>query len=144
MVAWRLSGRAAGADRGPAQTLIAAWDDDSALPALWVGLTGLDQKLTVILGSAPGRSPHSWIGPAVAPGQAFDLQIAIHRGMGPGGVLWRASDQAPWSSLVSPSSWGPERLRWPARWSVGVGKGGDDRRFLGPELSVSTVASDEL
>ena len=62
------------------------------------------------------------------------------RGMGPGGVLWRVDDAAPWSSLEAPSAWGAERLTWPARWSLGFGKAGpEDCRFLGENLAVSVL-----
>ena len=131
----------AAADRaGPAQTLIAAWSQGPALAPLWIGLTGRAQRLTVILAPTPGRSPHYWFGPNLAAGESFDLQIAIHAGMGPGGILWRADDSSPWSSLRAASAWGAERLTWPERWSVGVGKGGAvDCPFLGQDLSVSAL-----
>jgi hypothetical protein len=108
------------------------------LPTLWIGLTGISQRFTAILGSQPGRSPHTWLGSSLGIGKPFDLQFAIHAGMGPGGLLWRKNDTSPWSSLRSPSSWGAERLTWPPRWSVGSGKGGVvDRPFRGQGLSVT-------
>lgn len=58
--------------------------------------------------------------------------------MGPGGVLWRSGDDAAWSSLCGASAWGAERLDWPARWSVGHGKGGpDDCPFRGAALAAA-------
>ena len=140
VIAWRIKGRAAGEALGPAQTCLAAWNRDAGLSPLWIGLTGRSQRLTVVIGPQPGRSPHSWFGPPLPEGQPFDLQIAVHAGMGPGGVLWRASDGAPWSSLEAPSAWGAERLTWPARWSLGFGQGGPaDRPFLGDDLAVSVL-----
>ena len=47
---------------------------------------GREQRLTVILGPEPRRSPHYWIGPPVAPDTGFDFQLLIHAGMGPGGI----------------------------------------------------------
>ncbi len=140
ITAWRVTGTAAADRAGPAQTLIAAWSPGGALAPLWVGLTGRTQRLTVILAPTPGRSPHYWFGPDLMPAEPFDLQIAIHAGMGPGGILWRADDASPWSSLRAASAWGAERLDWPERWCVGVDKAGvEDRPFGGQDLSISAL-----
>ncbi|MDB5403875.1 MAG: hypothetical protein JWQ55_5893, partial [Rhodopila sp.] len=40
-------------------------------PRLWIGLRGPEQRLTVILGPEPRRSPHYWIGPPVPPNTVF-------------------------------------------------------------------------
>jgi hypothetical protein len=134
--AWRFQGRTSG--KAAAQTLLCARSEGPALAPLWIGLTGAKQRITVIIGPTPGRSPHYWFGPGLAAGAAFDLQVALHAGMGPGGVLWRASDGSPWTSLDGASAWGPERLDWPARWSIGFGQGGDeDRPFAGAGLRVA-------
>jgi hypothetical protein len=140
LIAWRFLGNASAGRVGQAQTFLSAWSQDSALAPLWMGLTGCSQRVTVIIGPTPGRSPHYWFGPSLEPGEPFDLQIAIHAGMGPGGVLWRANDSAAWSSLSSASSWGAEKLNWPARWSVGFGKGGaSDRPFQGQNLAAAVL-----
>ncbi len=124
IVAWRIAGvtedEAPVERSGRRHTLLTTTTEGTALPAIWIGLTGIDRRLTVLLAPAKGRSPHAWFGPGLGAGQAFDLQLAFHTGMGPGGVLWRADDQAPWSSLTSASPWGPERLAWPEHWSVGA------------------------
>ena len=137
-MAWRFRGTAAADGGGRPQTLVATVPEGTALPAVWVGLTGTAQRLTVTIGPEPGRSPHYWFGPELGPGAALDLQVAIHLGMGPGGVLWRAGDRSPWSSLTSSSPWGPERLRWPSRWSVGGGPGRPSAPpFRGRDLAVA-------
>lgn len=126
MVAWRFQGRlGAEADAGP-RPLVVTEVDGTALPAIWIGVTGSDRCLTIIVGPEPGRSPHSWFGPSLGTaGERFDLQVALHLDMGPGGVLWRAGDDDPWSSLTSSSPWGVERLRWPLSWSDGAVLGQD-------------------
>ena len=76
----------------------------------------------------------------MASGEPFDLQVALHGGMGPGGVLMRATDHAPWSSLDGASASGAEALPNLPTWTVGHGDGGaDDRRFLGRDLRVWTA-----
>jgi hypothetical protein len=142
LIAWRFRGNTNAVRVGRAQTFLSAWSQDSALAPLWIGLTGRSQRVTVVMGPMPGRSPHYWFGPSLKAGKSFDLQIAIHAGMGPGGVLWRANDSSPWSSLSSVSAWGAEKLDWPARWTVGFGKGGaSDCPFQGQNLAVSVYLS---
>ena len=142
LVVWRFAGHTAPARAGTPQTLFAAWSDGAALAALWIGLTGTAQRLTVIIGPTPGQSPHYWFGPGFAPDAPFDVQLALHADMGPGGILWRQSDSSPWSSLQGASPWGAERLVWPHRWSVGHGKGGAlDAPFRGRDLAVRSFLS---
>jgi hypothetical protein len=137
LLAWRFSGVADAGDDGRPQTLLAAWSPGPALAPLWIGLTGRTRRLTVTLAPQAGRSPHYWFGPELGPG-GFDIQLALHAGMGPGGVMWRAGDDGAWSSLAGASAWGVERLHFPARWSVGHGKGGpDDGPFRGADLAVA-------
>jgi hypothetical protein len=61
-----------------------------------------------------------WSGPNVPPGPAVDIEVAIHSGMGPGGVLWRlgGADRT-WSSMTTASATGFEDLPWCGRWSLG-------------------------
>lgn len=135
LLALRFSGRCT--ERGgPPQTLMCAWDPGPDLAPLWIGLIGAEQRLAVSIGPQRGRSPHLWHGPPLAPGRPFDLQLLLHSGMGPGGILWRAGDSAPWSSLRAASPWGVERLTWPERWSIGQGRDGE-RPFLGQSLQAS-------
>jgi hypothetical protein len=137
-VAWRFTGQGVSDARGDPQTLLSGWNDDAAIFALWIGLRGPEQRLCLLMSRAPGRSPHLWTGPALNKGQPFDLQIAVHPGMGPGGLLWRWDDTSPWSSMTSASSWGAEELAWPNRWSIGHDR--DDtgsQPFRGSGLQIS-------
>jgi hypothetical protein len=67
IVGFRFRGRSASSDDGSAQTFLCAHDDAGLQPPLWVGLRGREQRLTVLIGPQPGRSPHYWHGPALAP-----------------------------------------------------------------------------
>jgi hypothetical protein len=124
LVALSLRGRTASGHAGAAQALFAA-DAEGRLPSVWVGLRGPEQRLCVIHAAAPGRSPSHWFGPALGAGEDFALELLLHGGMGPGGVLWRTGPDAPWDSLRSAASWGPERIDWPMRWHVGAGFRGE-------------------
>lgn len=139
VVALRLSGVAA-SEGGPAQTLFAA-REPPALPTLWIGLRGAAQLLTAILSPEPGRSPHYWLGPTVTPGQPFEIEMVIHAGMGPGGVLWREAGRDAWSSFVGASAWGAERLPWPSRWWVGQDDEAADEPFAGTGLAVAAAVA---
>jgi hypothetical protein len=137
LVAWEFTGVATKSGVGEAQTLLAGWNDDRGLASPWVGLLGAEQRVGVLISPAPGRSPSLWLGPALPPGQPFSFHLAIHGGLGPGGVIWRWDASASWSSLRAASSWGAERLTWPARWAVGHDRhGAADRPFRGRDLGV--------
>ncbi len=139
VVAFRFAGRAAPAGVAAAQTLLSAFRPGVLAP-LWIGLRGPGQRLTVVIGPEAGRSPHHWLGPALAPGAPFDVRLLVHAGMGPGGVMCRLGPDGRWSSLAAASAWGAERLGWPERWSVGHAQGGPgDRAFMGPALQVSAA-----
>lgn len=139
IVAFRFHRRTPPAAVATPQTLLSAFDIGT-LASLWIGLRGPECRLTLLIGPEPGRSPHYWHGPAMARDAPFDVTLAIHTGMGPGGIMCRLSDNEPWSSLMAASPWGAERLAWPARWTCGHGQyGPDDRPFLGTELSVTAA-----
>jgi hypothetical protein len=141
IVELRIRGLMAETAHAPAQTLFSAFNPDGIAP-LWLGLRGPRQTLTLILGRDPGRSPHYWVGPDLVPGQTFDIDIAFHAGMGPGGVLCRMHGDNRWTSFDAASATGLDRLVWPAQWSVGHGQGGAaDRAFMGRELQVSIAAA---
>ena len=134
---WNFSGQTKQFGGGTPQTLLCGWrqGEESGLPSLWIGLRGPEQLLCVLLSQAPERSPHVWLGPDLRPGTEFELQVAVHTEMGPGGVLWRWNDDAPWSSLTAASPWGPERLPWPSVWRLGHGqRGSGDQPFHGRHL----------
>lgn len=144
IAAFRFVGRTAPAGDGSPQTLVTAFQP-GFLPALWVGLGGLEQRLTVVVGREPRRSPFYWHGPALASDAAFDLRLVLHAGMGPGGVICCTGADPRWSSLTAASPWGAERLHWPARWSIGqASRGAGDQPFRGVALQVSYCLVDTL
>jgi hypothetical protein len=137
IIVWQFSGVCAAAGHGSGQTLLSGWSPGPALAPLWIGLRGDEHCLSVLLSPTPGRSPHLWQGPSLRPEEPFTIQLAIHTGMGPGGILWRWHETAPWSSFTAASPWGAERLTWPAYWSIGHDQRGPaDRPFCGKELRV--------
>ncbi|TCR93335.1 metallophosphoesterase [Rhizobium sp. BK376] len=136
-VEFRLTGRTSGQPHAPAQTIFSAFTP-AAIAPLWLGLRGERQTLTLILGRTPGRSPHYWFGPDLAADREFDVDVLLHPGMGPGGVLYRMHGESAWSSFEAASSTGLESLVWPLHWSRGHGQNGpDDRPFAGTGLQVS-------
>jgi hypothetical protein len=139
-IAFHASGTTAPKGTGTAQTILSAFQPGIQAP-LWVGLRGADQRLTVIIGPEPRRSPHYWIGPPLPAGAPFSLQLLFHPGMGPGGIMCRIPPDQRWSSLAAASPWGAERLTWPSRWSIGHGQHGPaDCPFLGRDLAVTATA----
>ncbi|WP_299682571.1 metallophosphoesterase [uncultured Roseobacter sp.] len=125
----------------PRQTILAALDDSGTCP-LWIGLVGQKMQLTVVMQPQRGRSPHQWLGPCFADGEELDLELMLHSGMGPGGILWRKTGTDIWNGLVGMSAWGIERLIWPKTLSVGEhGNNDTDTRFAGSSLSLSIGTS---
>lgn len=139
---WRFSGipqDAGGAT--PAQTLLCGWDDIETAPTIWVGFEGCPPRLTVRLLPQSGGYGQTWSGPEFEAGAPFDFQLALHAGMGPGGILWRKADDSPWSSLTPSCSKGAEDLPWPPLWTQGCGRSGvSDQPFLGKNLKLSWLA----
>ena len=132
------SGRAADDDSGARQTLLALSDDVSGAIPLWIGLVGATQQLTAILQPVANRSPHYWFGPSFSEGSAYDIEVMLHREMGPGGLLWRSPEQPQWSSFQGVSAWGLERVGWPARCLVGrKSADSDDEAFRGSALKAT-------
>jgi hypothetical protein len=152
LLAWRLAGEL-GAPGGE-QTLLCAYGGTDPV-ALWIGLVGLEARLCVRLVAVEGEGPQTWWGPELVPGgnPALQVQVALHTGMGPGGVLYRWSDGEPWHSLETLSCRGAEGTAWLARrdaggqaatvtWAVGHGQSGpDDRPFRGDRLVVHACAA---
>ncbi len=139
-VVWNFIGHSDASGRAAPQTLLSGWrhDEPDALGPVWIGLEGRERRLVVQLCRAPERSPHRWLGPELRPGAAFEVQVAVHTGMGPGGLLWRWNDERRWSSLTAASPWGPEAVPWPDRWSSGQRqRGSTDQPFRGRNLRVS-------
>lgn len=143
IVAFRFEGEIAEHCEGAPQTLLSAYSKSRLdLPIVWIGLSGPDQRVSVIIGPEPGRSPHLWHGPECASVSPFFLEIFLHCGMGPGGILYRLQPEAPWSSLAGASAWGPERIVWPDTWNVGQDRGSPSARpFAGTQLNAWAVFS---
>jgi hypothetical protein len=120
-------------DEARRQTLIGTEGATVGSEPLWIGLSGPERRLTVTVQPMPGRSPHAWFGPALR--GAFTLRLALHAGLGPGGILWR-TDAGSWSSFETCASWGLERLDWPRRWCIGNAPG-HASPFRGTGLSVA-------
>lgn len=139
---WRFRGTMGARTGGASETLLEACAPGPALAQLWIGLTGPARKLTISLAPEPGRSPHWWFGPALGAGAAFDLEVALHPAMGPGGILWRWHREDVWNTLEGASPWGAERLEKPKSWSIGHGRNGPgDRPFRGSGLSTLVPAA---
>jgi hypothetical protein len=136
---WRFSGvLQSAAPENVAQTLLCAWDDREAVPTIRIGIEGRPPRLTVRLLPESGGAGQTWLGPTFKGGAAFDFQLALHSGLGPGGVLSRSTDDFAWSSLESSSARGAERMRWPLSWAMGCGpSGSSDEPFLGDRLELA-------
>ena len=121
------------------QTILTGSQTWEGPEAIWVGMFEGSNRLTVQLVPEPGQGAQRWDGPRLA--GPFDLEIAIHSGMGPGGVLWRETGGV-WSSLWSSTARGASQLAWPEAWNVGHGPSGNgDRPFVGSELNVNVATS---
>ncbi len=132
----RIKGRTAIEPWSPAQTIFSAFSDGTLAP-LWLGLRGPRQTLTLIVSRIPGRSPLYWFGPDLAADSAFDVHVALHPAMGPGGILFSDHSDPRWSSFSAAAASGIEQVVWPEYWSVRHGQGGEiDRPFQGLALDV--------
>jgi hypothetical protein len=105
------------------QTLLTGWKDSSAPATVWIGFDG--GHLAVRISPQRGEPALHWRGPVISGGFSFD--IAFHRSLGPGGVLFRSAEGKPWNSLATDSSRGFADISWPDRWSVGMGHAAYDR-----------------
>ena len=140
IVLWRIRGRVSEGGLKASQTLISGWRPDpmEGPSTVWIGLDPA-LRLTVELIPVTGHGVQVWRGPFLDPQRPFDLQIAIHSGMGPGGILWRQTSKDAWTSLDTSSARGAESILWPDKWAVGHGSNGKkDQPFRGSDLSVSS------
>lgn len=141
IIAWRFQGELAkSASSAVPQTLLCGWDGMEGVATVWVGLEGTPLRLTVRLVPQSGFGWQTWTGGEVREGAPFEFQLALHSGMGPGGILIRRGDSAPWQSLTGPSSKGAEDLTWPRSWAIGEAQSGpSEHPFLGSGLSLRFV-----
>ena len=119
LICWQISGELDTMPDGAPQMFLRADANDDALPWLWLGASGVDNRLTALLSPWANRSPHRWTGPPLPQGRTFSIQFALHSGMGPGSLLWRWSDAEVWSSLIGASTWGAEKIPWSHNWRIG-------------------------
>jgi len=110
---WRIRGPMPAGDASIA--LVTGWKAEGARPALGISW----DRGRVALRTAPGeRRPEGlWIGPALAPGRQTELEVAVHSGGGPGGVMARIG-VGEWSSLDTASPHGLEGMSWPTLWEA--------------------------
>lgn len=136
VVEFRVAGRTSPVPWAPKQTLFTTRSPDTIAP-IWLGLRGLRQTLTLVVGRQPGRSPSYWFGPDIPAASEFDLHVAFHPAMGPGGILYRNRAEAGWTSFKSATATGIEDVLWPRSWNVGYGQHGPaDRPFKGHGLAM--------
>jgi hypothetical protein len=104
--------RDAGMRPGPYRSEIAWLASDDGSFRLGIDLAA-DQVVLDLVRDGVGRQ--RWLGPKVGYHAPIAVDIALHPGMGPGGVLYRYPGQAEWSSMQSASASGLEAFRWPPR-----------------------------
>ena len=85
-----------------------------------ISVEGESPQITARLEVEPGDF-EVWRGPTLVPGEALNLQLAFHAGMGPGGVLLRERGTDAWTSMESSSARGLEMMKWPTRWEPTLG-----------------------
>ena len=120
-----------------AQTMLCGWDVHEGPETIWIGI-GAGNRLVVQLVPRAGHGAQRWRGPTLPVGEAFDLEVGLHSGMGPGGVLVRAPGGR-WSSLQATSARGAEALSWPDAWAIGHGQSGpEDRPFQDSHVRVAS------
>jgi hypothetical protein len=120
------------------QTLVCGIDSGEGVEPVWIGIDGDSGRLLVRIVPQSGHGWKVWKGPRLTANKRFDVQVAIHPQMGPGGVLFRADEKSPWSTLTSTSSTGVENFNRPRRWAIGHSQSGpDDRPFVSDSLNVS-------
>ena len=120
------------------QTLLCGWAFQEAPPVLRVGLEGGTQRVCVSCVPEAGDGAQTWHGPLLPAGQPFAFDLAIHLGMGPGGMLWRSDEAAAWSSLSSYAAQGAAHLAEPDGWLLGHSASGPhDRPFRGSNLQAA-------
>ena len=130
----RLTGQMNASAIAAPQTLFSAFAAGSLAP-IWLGFRGAKQTLTAIVGGISGRSPSYWLGPDVPVGGRFDIHVAFHSDMGPGGILYKHHHYPHWSSFSAAAAKGVAEIIWPSHWAVGHGQGGiEDRPYIGKML----------
>jgi hypothetical protein len=144
LVAFRFSGTLHEWKRGSSdQTLLCGTNSSEGVEPVWIGVNGDSGRLMVQIVPVAGEGWQVWKGPLLSNDEKFDFQLALHPGMGPGGVLFRKPQELTWSSLMSTSSKGIESLKAPMSWVIGNAQSGsNDRRFAGKDLKIEVAVVD--
>ena len=111
---WRIAG-ALPAKEAPLP-LVYAWREDEAGAILRIDI-GRDRRPAVQLIPLPTEGAQTWLAPFAVP-ERFEIEIAVHTGGGPGGIVARLSD-GPWQSMAGGGARGAERMDWPLLWCAG-------------------------
>ena len=88
------------------------------MPQIWIGLTGIEKRLTILINPTQGRSPRHWYGPILKDKHKVDLDLILHKGMGPCGILWKMTEEENWSSCLNANVRGLENLPWIENWHI--------------------------
>ncbi|MFC3227832.1 metallophosphoesterase family protein [Marinibaculum pumilum] len=113
-----LTWRIAGSRPAPGESLplVYAWREDEAAAILRIDIGGEGRPVLRLI-PLPCEGAQTWVAPfAVPPG--FEIEIAVHTGGGPGGILARLAD-GPWQSMAGGGARGAERMDWPPLWCAG-------------------------
>lgn len=105
--------------QGPAP-LVYAWREDEAGAILRIDI-GADGRPALRLIPLPAEGSRDWVAPFAVAGQ-FEIEVAIHTGGGPGGVMARPAGGR-WQSMASGSARGAEGMDWPPLWIAGCDPG---------------------
>jgi len=131
--AGRLSARPA--SKSNAQTLLCGIDSSEGVEPVWIGFDD-SGRLIVRIVPVSGQGAQLWHGPLFKAGR-FDFQLCLNPGMGPGGILFRRTNEKEWDSLPSSSSKGLEDLKTPTRWALGHAQSGIGDRPLNGESRIT-------
>ena len=144
IVAFRIRGILANLAGNSDQTLICGVDSGEGVEPIWIGVDDSGRLLVRVV-PLSGDGWQVWKGPRLVVGQPFDFHVALHPGMGPGGVLFRSDESTVWSTLKGTSSKGCENLKRPQRWVIGHGQSGmADRPYRGESISIHVARKMQL
>ncbi len=136
---FRFSGTVRGV-AGERQTLLCGWNKGEQRATLEVALDHGDAVVDLV--PRPGDAPRRWRSRATVAARNAGFELALHPAMGPGGLLFRAGPDAPWTSLDSAGAIGMAQMPWPDQWRTGTGaSGADDAPFRGRNLIVTACAT---
>jgi len=122
------------------QTLLCGWHTGEQRATLEVAIEHGEAVVDLI--PRPGEAPRRWRSHDALVARDVAFELALHPAMGPGGVLFRAGSDAPWTSLESTGALGLAGMPWPDQWRAGTGASGPgDAPFGGENLVVECAAT---